>query len=144
MFWLHHTPCETLDPRPGLKPRSWAVKVWSSNHWITTEFPKRDYSFFQILFIFGGAGSLLLIGPFSSYGGWELLFSCGTWVSHCGGFSCCGAYTLGHSSSSSCVSWAELLRGMWDLSRSGIKPVSPTLAGRYFTLSHQGAQKDYS
>ena len=28
--------------------------------------------------------------------------------------------------------WAQLLRGMWDLPTSGVKPVSPALAGGFF------------
>ena len=32
---------------------------------------------------------------FSSCVEWGLLSSCGVWVSHCGGFSCCGAGALG-------------------------------------------------
>ena len=31
---------------------------------------------------------------------------------------------------SSCGSWAQSLRGMWDLPRPGLEPVSPALAGR--------------
>ena len=31
---------------------------------------------------------------------------------------------------SNCGSWAHLLRGMWDLPRPGLEPVSPALAGR--------------
>ena len=33
--------------------------------------------------------------PFSSCAKWGLLSSCDAWVSHCGGFSCCGAQALG-------------------------------------------------
>ena len=39
---------------------------------------------------------------------------------------------------SSCGSWAQLLRGMWDLSRPGLKPVSPALAGRLPTTEPPG------
>ena len=34
-------------------------------------------------------------GLFSSCGNQGLLSSCGAWSSHCNGFSCCGAWTLG-------------------------------------------------
>ena len=34
---------------------------------------------------------------------------------------------------SSCGSRAQLLRGMWDLPRPGLEPVSPALAGRFST-----------
>ena len=36
---------------------------------------------------------------------------------------------------SSCGSRAELLRGMWDLPRPGLEPVSPALAGRFSTTA---------
>ena len=84
-----------------------------------------------------------------------LFCSCGeqglpsSWASHCGGFSCCGAQALGHvgfSCSSqalehrlnSCGTQALVLCGMWDLPDPGIKPVSPALAGRFFTTEPPG------
>ena len=39
---------------------------------------------------------------------------------------------------SSCGSRAQLLRGMWDLPRPGLKPVSPALAGRLSTTAPPG------
>ena len=42
---------------------------------------------------------------------------------------------------SSCVSWAQLLRGMWDLPRPGLEPVSPALAGRFSTTAPPGKPK---
>ena len=36
---------------------------------------------------------------------------------------------------SSCGSRAQLLRGMWDLPRPGLEPVSPALAGRFSTTA---------
>ena len=36
---------------------------------------------------------------------------------------------------SNCGSWAQLLRGMWDLPRPGLEPVSPALAGRFSTTA---------
>ena len=38
----------------------------------------------------------------------------------------------------SCGSWAQLLRGMWDLPRPGLEPVSPALAGRFSTTAPPG------
>ena len=35
---------------------------------------------------------------------------------------------------SSCGSRAQLLRGVWDLPRPGLEPVSPALAGRLSTI----------
>ena len=39
---------------------------------------------------------------------------------------------------SSCGSRAQLLRGMWDLPRPGLEPVSPALAGRFSTTTPSG------
>ena len=39
---------------------------------------------------------------------------------------------------SNCGSWAYLLRGMWDLPRPGLEPVSPALAGRFSTTAPPG------
>ena len=39
---------------------------------------------------------------------------------------------------SDCGSRAWLLRGMWDLPRPGLKPVSPALAGRFSTTAPPG------
>ena len=39
---------------------------------------------------------------------------------------------------SNCGSQAQLLRGMWDLPRPGLEPVSPALAGRFSTTVPPG------
>ena len=39
---------------------------------------------------------------------------------------------------SSCDSRAQLLRGMWDLPRPGLEPVSPALAGGFLTTAPPG------
>ena len=44
---------------------------------------------------------------------------------------------------SNCGSRAQLLRGMWDLPRSGLKPVSPALAGRFSTTVPPGKPYKY-
>ena len=49
-----------------------------------------------ILFIFGCAGSSLLLGVFSCCDEQGLLSSCSAGASHCGGFSCCRVQALGH------------------------------------------------
>ena len=38
----------------------------------------------------------------------------------------------------SCGAWAQLLHGMWELPRTGIEPVSPALAGGFFTTKPTG------
>ena len=64
--------------------------------------------------------------------------SCGVWATHCSGFSCCRAPALGTWVSvaaahglSSCGSWAQLLCGMCDPPRPGIKPMSLALKGGF-------------
>ena len=47
------------------------------------------------------------------------------------GFSNCGSQVLEHRLNS-CVPWAYLLHCIWNLPESGIKLMSPTLAGRFF------------
>ena len=42
---------------------------------------------------------------------------------------------------SSCGSRAQLLRGMWDLPRPGLEPVSPVLAGGFSTTAPPGKPK---
>ena len=39
---------------------------------------------------------------------------------------------------SNCDSRAQPLRGMWDLPRPGLEPMSPTLAGRFSTTAPPG------
>ena len=39
---------------------------------------------------------------------------------------------------SSCGSWAQPLRGMWDPPRPGLEPVSPASAGRFSTTAPPG------
>ena len=43
---------------------------------------------------------------------------------------------------SSCGLRASLLRGMWDLPRPALKPMSPALAGRFLTTAPQGKSPD--
>ena len=60
------------------------------------------------LFIFSCAESCCFAGFFSRCGEQGLLSSCDARVSHCGGFSCCGAWALGRAGFSSrrtCELW---------------------------------------
>ena len=71
-------------------------------------------------------------------------------ASHCSGICCCRAQALGQAGFrscspralehrlNSCGARAKLLRGRWDLSGSGIKPVSPALAGGFSTTEPPG------
>ena len=44
---------------------------------------------------------------------------------------------------SSCGSRAQLLRGMWDLPRPGLEPMSPALSGRFSTTAPPGKPSIY-
>ena len=113
--------------------------------------------FFLNLFIFGCVGSSLLCAGFLQLRRAGATLCCGVWVSHCGGFSYCGAQALGAQASvvvarglrscgsqalerrlSSCGARAQLLHGMWDLPGPGIEPVSPALAGGFLTTAPPG------
>ena len=49
-----------------------------------------------------------------------------------------GAFLVAERRLSNCGSRAQLLRGMWDLPRPGLEPVSPALAGRFSTTAPPG------
>ena len=53
------------------------------------------------------------------------------------GLGSCGSWALEHRLNS-CGAQAQLLLSMWDLSRSGIEPMSPALAGGFFTTESPG------
>ena len=76
--------------------------------------------------------------PFSSCSNWGLLSSWAVWASHCGGFSCCRAWALGHVGLRSCGAQAYLPHGKWNLLRLGIKSMSPTLAGGFLITGPVG------
>ena len=98
----------------------------------------RDFTFTFMLSLRCAAGFSLVTAS-------RVYSSCSSRASICGGFSC-WAWALGHSSFSSCGTWAQqlqlravehrlssdswayLLQGIWDLPRLGIKPMSPALA----------------
>ena len=102
--------------------------------------------------LFSSFGEWGLLSGHRSWASHCSAFSCGVWASHRGGLSCCKAQALGCLDFSSygtwlggCGSqdlqhrpnsrgaWASLLRDMWDLPGSGIKPVSAALAGGFLT-----------
>ena len=97
---------------------------------------------------------------FSSCGEQGLLSSCNVRASHRGGFSHCRAQALGAWASvavaqglssvasrapegqlSSRSAWAQLLHSIWDLSGSGIEPVSLALQADPQPLDHQGSPR---
>ena len=62
---------------------------------------------------------------------------CRAWAVVCKGFSRCISRALEHGLRS-CSVQAQLLCGMWDHPGSGIEPMSPAFAGRFFTAEPPG------
>ena len=105
---------------------------------------------FIYLFIYGCVGSSLLCTGFLLVAvsrGYSLLWCTGfalQWLlllwsmgSRRTGFSSCGSRAQ-ECRLSSCDARAQLLRGLWDLPRPGLKPVSPALAGGFLTTAPPG------
>ena len=62
----------------------------------TTEIELVPWHFKKIFnFFIGCVGSLLLCAGFLQLRQVRATLHCGAWTSHCGGFSCCGAWALG-------------------------------------------------
>ena len=74
---------------------------------------------------------------FSSCGEWGPLF-----ITVCGPLTIAASLVAEHRLQthrlSSCGSRAQLLRGMWDLPRPGLEPMSPALAGGFSTTAPPG------
>ena len=64
--------------------------------------------------------------------------SCGEWGPLTIAASLVAEHRLQTLRLSSCGSRAQLLRGIWDLPRPGLEPVSPALAGRFSTTAPPG------
>ena len=129
------------------------LEIWTQISWVFCFRVSHDFLFFPFLkFIY----LLVVLHPhccvraFSNCGEQGLLASCTTRASRWGVFSCFTALTLrrmGLSSCSlrtperrfsSCGTWAQLPRGMLDLSRPGMEPVSPALQGGFLTTGPPG------
>ena len=88
-------------------------------------------------FILGYAGSSLLHGLFSSCTKWGLFSCCRAWALKHMGLSSYGSWALEHRLNS-CGTWAYLFHSMLALPGSRIKPMSPALAGWFFTTKPPG------
>ena len=100
-------------------------------------FFKLFFNLFIYLFIFGRVGSSFLCEGFL----W--LWQAGATLHRGRGpltvaASLVAEHRLQMRRLSNCGSWAQLLRGMWDLPRPGLEPVSPALAGRFSTTAPPG------
>ena len=113
--------------------------------WILFFFFLIYFILFIYLFIFGCAGSSVHARAFSSRGKRGPLFIAvqgPLFIAVRGPFTIAAPPVAGHRLQtlrlSSCGSRAQLLRGMWDLPRPGLEPVSPALAGRFSTTAPPG------
>ena len=93
---------------------------------------------FFFKFIYGCVGSLFLCEGFlSSCGKWGPLFIAVRRPLTIAA-SLVAEHRLQTHRLSNCGSRAQLLRGMWDLPRPGLEPVSPALAGGFSTTAPPG------
>ena len=103
---------------------------------------------FILLFLFGWVFiAAFSLRAFSSCSKWRLLSSWGAWASHCSGFSCWGTGFSGRSTWAQlwCMGLQRMLLlpwNMWNLPGPGIKPVSPSLAGRFLSTVPPGKSKE--
>ena len=88
--------------------------------------------------LIGPSGVYSLVGV--GYSLWCLLLLQST-DSRCAGFSSCDSQAPEHRPNN-CGTWAYLLCGKWDLPESGIEPLSPSLAERFFTTEPPGKSQD--
>ena len=97
------------------------------------------------LFIFGCVGSSVRARAFSSCGKWGPLFIAvrgPLFIAVHGPLTIAASLVAEHRLQtrrlSNCGSLAQPLRGMWDLPRPGLEPVSPALAGGFSTTAPPG------
>ena len=92
---------------------------------------------FCICWVFCLPSFLPSFQAFSSCKKWGLNSRCCAQASHCGHFSYCRTWALEHRLSRY-GAWAQLLRGMLDLPRAGIKAMSLVLASVFRTTEPPG------
>ena len=95
-------------------------------------------AFFNFIYLFLAALDLHFCArAFSSCGKWGPLF-----IAVRGPLSIVASLVAEHKLQtrrlSNCGSRAQLLRGMWDLPRPGLEPVSPALVGRFSATAPPG------
>ena len=133
------------------------IDLWSGSFIIIIFFFLSFFFLFNFIYFWLRFGSSLLRAGFLQLRRVGATLLCRARASHCGGFFCCGARALGVRASvvasdrlsscgmralerrlSSCGARAQLLRGMWDIPRPGLKPVFPALAGGFLITAPPG------
>ena len=128
---------QDLVPQPGIKPGHPTLGGRSLTHWTTREVPVAPPFIYLFIYLFLAVlGLRFCARAFSSCGerGPLLITVRGPLTVAA---SRCGARLQTHRLSS-CGARAWLLRGMWDLPRPGLEPVSPASAGRLSTTAPPG------
>ena len=104
-----------------------------------------DLFIYLFFFIFGCVRSSVRARAFSSCSKWGPLFIAVRgllFIAVRGPLTIAAPPVAGHRLQtrrlSSCGTRAQPLRGMWDLPRPGLEPVSPALAGRFSTTAPPG------
>ena len=94
---------------------------------------------FWLCWVFLAAGGLSLVVASGGYSSLRCVGFSLRWLLllRSTGSSSCGSRAVEHRLSS-CGARAQLLRGMWDLPRPGLEPVSPALAGGLSTTAPPG------
>ena len=132
---IWHTKCQDWSFQHRLYISMWVklFYIWSPLYLISNILITNFFFFFFMCWVFvaaGGGYSSLRCEGFSLR--WLLLlWSMG---SRCTGFSSCGLWALEHRLSS-CGAWAQLLHGVWDPPRLGLKPMSSVLTGGFPTTA---------
>ena len=94
------------------------------------------------LLIFGCVGCSLLHAGFLQLRRAGSTLRCGAQASHCGGFSCCRTWALGHASSRAqaqqLVAHGLSRSAACGIFPAGLKPVSPELPGGFLTTAPPG------
>ena len=137
-FWPQDMQEHSSQMRDGTSTP--CIGRWCLNYWTARDVPDvifKSQSYSSIFFLKKKLFvHLAVLGlPFCS----RAFSSCGEWGLLCSwsGFSRCGAYAR-ECGLNNCDAWAWLPSGMWDLSRQGIEPVLPALAGRFSTTGLPG------
>ena len=118
------------------------LELWRLGSTVATGKMGESFFFFlNLIYLFisinGCVGSSFLCEGFLQLWQAGATLHRGAWASHHRSLSCCGAQAPDAQAQQLWLT-GPLLRGMWDLPRPGLEPVSPALAGRLSTTAPPG------
>ena len=134
-----------MDSRRVLYP-GWRVylffKIWPLLSFFFFFYSSTLFKKFIYLLFMGVLGPRFCARAFSSWGKWGPLF-----IAVRGPLTITASLVAEHRLQtrrlSNCGSRAQLLRGIWDLPRPGLEPMSPALAGRLSTTVPPGKPGEF-